>query len=91
MVLADDEHALSILVLARLLLLGSGDCEYQYLCGDEQGDLVVCHGKFGPGKFGPGGQIPRDDVLGIWSEGLNFLENMVLPQGIWSGQRHGEI
>ena len=36
-------------------------------------------------------QIPRDDVWGIWSEGLNFLENMVLPQGIWSGQRHGEI
>ena len=41
MLLGDDEHALSIPILARLLLLGSGDCEYQYLCGDEQGDLVV--------------------------------------------------
>ena len=41
MVLADNEHVLSIPVLARLLLLGSGDCEYRYLCGDEQGDLVV--------------------------------------------------
>ena len=41
MLLGDDENALSILILARLLLLGSGDCEYQYLCGDEQGDLVV--------------------------------------------------
>ena len=41
MVLTDDEHALSIPVLACVLLLGSGDCEYQYLCGDEQGNLVV--------------------------------------------------
>ena len=41
MLLGDDEHALSIPILARLLLLGRGDCEYQYLCGDEQGDLVV--------------------------------------------------